>query len=628
MADSSSRPVTPPPHESISALLPLTPERLKQVEINRLRAKVNQREREQEASTSSVPNTNNKRPIGVTPAVSNSPTAPASSSKPLKRDNRLGTYFEYDLSKMVNSKGGFLLEDGNEIDEDVRRKEKERERQRARKNLDPPMFLDPSLNPKCNECQSMDIDQTYKKVFGCLVCKKCQNGKPEKYSLLTKTECKEDYLLTDAELRDEELLPHLLKANPHASTYANMMLFLRYQVEDFAWKKWGSPEALDAEYDRRTAEKKKKKNKKFEQGLKELRKRTKEGVWQRRRDEEHKHVFGQLETGPGGEGQQTSSHDIRPMADSNQVEHEQISTSLEVEQIEVNLFRSKSLWLPVHSRGVFGGQVISQAVVSATNCVDGEYGLHSLHCYFLLSASPSTPIVYAVERVRRGRSYVTLSVKAIQHGHTIFVMMCSFQKPEPWQPSHQWPMPVVPPPEECETDEIIYKRAIRSDQTSPRVRKILQEIVEERERSPISIKRAKDHAVAADGTVSYMYWMQARGIPKYEAPFQKCILSYMSDMHFISTASQIMGLKRFGRGPNASSMTSTLDHTIYFYGDDFDCGDWLLYVVVSPRTGSGRGVVHGRIYTREGTLIAVTSQEGVVRADIRGPPIAKVDAKL
>lgn len=39
----------------------------------------------------------------------------------------------------------------------------------------------------------------------------------------------------------------------------------------------------------------------------------------------------------------------------DQAEHEQISTSLEVEQIEVNLFRSKSLWLPMRARGVFGG---------------------------------------------------------------------------------------------------------------------------------------------------------------------------------------------------------------------------------------------------------------------------------
>ena len=111
-------------------------------------------------------------------------------------------------------------------------------------------------------------------------------------------------MLSTAELRDQELMPHLLKANPHKSTFANMMLFLRYQVEDFAWKKWGSPEALDTEYERRVAEKKKKKNKKFEESLKELRKRTRETVWQKRQDQEHKHVFGVVERGIDGAGKQ------------------------------------------------------------------------------------------------------------------------------------------------------------------------------------------------------------------------------------------------------------------------------------------------------------------------------------
>ncbi|KAF8078267.1 HotDog domain-containing protein [Lyophyllum atratum] len=591
MAD-MPRPSTPPPREVLSTSLQLTPEQLKRIELNRLKAKANQREKEQEASASTIANANNKRPIGVTPAVSHSPTAP-SGSKPLRRDSRLGKYFEYDLSKMVNSKGGFLLEDGNEIDEEVRRKEQERERQRARQNLDPPMHLDPALNPKCKECQSMDLDQTFKKVFGCLVCKKCQNEKPEKYSLLTKTECKELLLISfAAELRDEELLPHLLKANPHAATYANMMLYVRYQVEDFAWKKWGSPEALDAEYERRTNEKKKKKNKKFEQGLKDLRKRTKEGVWQRRRDEEHKHVFGALEKGPDGMGQQVILPPTAFMGDSNQAEHEQISTSLEVEQLDDNLFRSKSLWLPAHARGVFGGQVISQALVSATNCVDPAFGLH---CYFLLSASPSTPIIYHVDRVRQGRSYATLAVRAVQSGRTVFVLMCSFQKPEPWQPFHQWPMPNVPSPDECELEEMRFIKAIESPTTSPGMKRYYQDAltVKERTRSPIAIKRAKGIDSPADGTVSYMYWMQTRNSPKYEAPFQKCILSYISDLNFISSASKIMGLKRFGKGPDTVSMT-----------------------IVSPRTGSGRGVVHGRMYTRDGTLVAVTSQEGVVRANI------------
>jgi DNA-repair protein complementing XP-A cells len=107
-----------------------------------------------------------------------------------------------------------------------------------------------------------------------------------------------------AELRDHEVMPHLLKANPHKSTYSNMMLFLRYQVEEFAWKKWGSPEALDAEWEKRATEKKKKKNKKFEEGLRELRRKTREGVWQRRQDSEHKHVFSEVQTSEDGEQHQ------------------------------------------------------------------------------------------------------------------------------------------------------------------------------------------------------------------------------------------------------------------------------------------------------------------------------------
>ncbi|KIM48384.1 hypothetical protein M413DRAFT_62718 [Hebeloma cylindrosporum] len=47
-----------------------------------------------------------------------------------------------------------------------------------------------------------------------------------------------------------------------------------------------------------------------------------------------------------------------------------------------------------------------------------------------------------------------------------------------------------------------------------------------------------------------------------------------------------------------------------------------------PRGGSGRGIVHGRMFTRSGTLVAVTTQEGVVRADIRGPAPPITPAKL
>ena len=62
-----------------------------------------------------------------------------------------------------------------------------------------------------------------------------------------------------------------------------MMLYLRYQVEEYAFsdKKWGSAEALDEEFSRRQAEMKRRKEKKFKTKLQELKKRTKFDAYQR-----------------------------------------------------------------------------------------------------------------------------------------------------------------------------------------------------------------------------------------------------------------------------------------------------------------------------------------------------------
>ncbi|EJD04105.1 Thioesterase/thiol ester dehydrase-isomerase [Fomitiporia mediterranea MF3/22] len=313
------------------------------------------------------------------------------------------------------------------------------------------------------------------------------------------------------------------------------------------------------------------------------------------------------------------------MADStttDQVEHELISTSLDVEQLDTNLFRSKSLWLPMRARGVFGGQVISQAIVSATNCVDPAYGLHSLHCYFLLSASPSLPVLYYVDRLRNGRSYATRFVRAVQKGRAVFIMMCSFHKPEPEHPFHQWQIPSnVPKPSEVEIDYDFYIRMRQLSETSERAKKILDGIIQERKKSSIQCTVQIEREVG-DGTTMFMHYMRARGIPKYEPAYQKCILGYMSDLAFIGVGAKTLGLRRFGEGASGASalgMSSSLDHSIFYYSDDFDCSDWILHVIKSPRTGSGRGVVQGQMYASDGTLVAITTQEGVIRSGITGP---------
>jgi hypothetical protein len=63
-------------------------------------------------------------------------------------------------------------------------------------------------------------------------------------------------------------------------------------------------------------------------------------------------------------------------ADRNEAEPSDISSALDVEQLDRNLYRSRNLSLNFDARVVFGGQVISQALVAATNCVKPEFTLH------------------------------------------------------------------------------------------------------------------------------------------------------------------------------------------------------------------------------------------------------------
>ncbi|KAK5129795.1 hypothetical protein LTR08_002815 [Meristemomyces frigidus] len=214
-------------------------------------------------------------------------------------------YVEYDFSKITDTKGGFMTQEDDPHNKAMHAPEnagkpenmtlKEWERTQLQKRLrdqragpfEPGLsVLDKrEITKKCRECGSLEIDWQWEELLRCCVCHTCKEKCPERYSLLTKTEAKEDYLLTDPELRDEALLPHIEKPNPHKSTWNNMMLYLRFQVEEYAFSeaKWGSAEALDEEFERRKEEGKVRKEKKFRSKLEELKKRTRVDAYKRAR---------------------------------------------------------------------------------------------------------------------------------------------------------------------------------------------------------------------------------------------------------------------------------------------------------------------------------------------------------
>ncbi|EEB07249.1 XP-A family Rhp14 [Schizosaccharomyces japonicus yFS275] len=231
-------------------------------------------------------------------------------------------YIQFDFSKVKDTKGGFLPEDdGPQREKPAERVLREQE-ERLRRLRNAPVQLDPEQVKTCFECSSAELDAKYLEVFRCRVCHVCREKYPEKYSLLTKSECKQDYLLTEPELRDDTVMPHLLKANPHQQGWSNMMLYLRYQVEEFAKNKWGSLEALDEEFERREAKKKEQNEKKFAKQLLELRKRTRTSNYSKmsiRQKNKHVHAY-------------TESFEKK---DEPGVIVQRCSCGLEVEQLEI-----------------------------------------------------------------------------------------------------------------------------------------------------------------------------------------------------------------------------------------------------------------------------------------------------
>ncbi len=289
---------------------------------------------------------------------------------------------------------------------------------------------------------------------------------------------------------------------------------------------------------------------------------------------------------------------------------------LTLERIEKNLFRGASQDLGWGT--VFGGQVLGQALAAAVETVPADRVVHSLHAYFLRPGDVKSPIVYDVDRIRDGSSFTTRRVVAIQNGEAIFNLAASFQTAEAGL-EHADVMPDVPPPEavisETERLERASSNAPSGSADHNRIASFLRGYAkmprpfEHRPIDPPSNPSAPvDLLRPAPRPPERAVWFRAVGPLPDSTTLHACLLAYASDFMFLGTALLPHGVSWLTPGMQVAS----LDHVMWFHGP-FRVDDWLLYVMDSPSASGARGLVRGRIFTRDGRLIATTSQEGLIR---------------
>lgn len=231
--------------------------------------------------------------------------------------------------------------------------------------------------------------------------------------------------------------------------------------------------------------------------------------------------------------------------------------------------------------GLYGGQIIAQALRAAALTVEPKFQLHSLHAYFIRLGDAAEPIRLEVDRIRNGRSFLTRRVVARQAVGAILTLAASFQVPESGADVQIEQMPAVAPPD-----------GLRADGWSPLI---------ERRFLPADI---------APGRVGA--WMRLTEPLGDDPVLNACALAYLSD----DLPSDAVVAGHPDRPPRDAVerrfWNASLDHAIWFHRP-LRADQWHLHDVTCRALFSSRGLATGSVFDHTGRQVATLSQEVLIR---------------
>jgi acyl-CoA thioesterase-2 len=231
--------------------------------------------------------------------------------------------------------------------------------------------------------------------------------------------------------------------------------------------------------------------------------------------------------------------------------------------------------------GLYGGQIIAQALRAASLTIDPAYRLHSMHAYFIRLGDAAEPIRLEVDRIRNGRSFLTRRVVARQSVGAILNMSSSFAVPEEGIEVQTESLPQVPPPGDVGSDAwstFVDRRRLRED--------------------------------LAPGRVAA--WMRLTEDLGDDQLLNACALAYLSD----DLPTDAVVARHPNRAPHGSNerrfWCASLDHAIWFHRPT-RVSKWHLHDFHCRNLIGTRGVSVGSIFDDTGRHIATVSQEVLIR---------------
>ena len=232
---------------------------------------------------------------------------------------------------------------------------------------------------------------------------------------------------------------------------------------------------------------------------------------------------------------------------------------------------------------IFGGLVIAQALWAATQTIEQEHLLHSMHSYFILGGDPNEPVRYEVDRIRNGRSFSTRRVVARQSSGAIFNLSCSFQRHEDGVETQTADFPADAP--EPQTLDFF------------------------REGSGVD-----RFDVDLGDQPRSLVWARFPGELADDPRVHLCALAYLSDTNAMDAVAHAhpRGIPETHDEWDQTYMSASLDHAMWFHRP-VKANDWLLFDMDGHGILRTRGLTTGHVFAANGEHIATIAQEGLIR---------------
>ena len=236
--------------------------------------------------------------------------------------------------------------------------------------------------------------------------------------------------------------------------------------------------------------------------------------------------------------------------------------------------------------GLYGGQIVAQALRAASASVDDDKVVHSLRAYFIRRGDHTEPVRYEVERTRNGRSFATRRVVARQAVGAILNLEASYQRDEGSAVLHPTHIPVVPGAGEIEESSwsADFERRMVPEAATP---------------------------AAAIGGGRTAAWMRVKAPLDGDDLLHRCWLAYLSD-DLPCDAVLRAHPDRTAIEATEDRFVASLDHSVWFHASP-RVDDWHLYDVTCLAYAGSRGLTLGHVFGADGVAVATFAQEALVR---------------